>query len=103
MADSIHVPFPLMPADVPLGLDQDPLEKVIRVPHEWTVVARRCRLMDRRAEATVLHDGIETREPLDRTEEGDQSDRSELAHSGNGGEELSFRGGLIGISDRPIE
>ena len=32
MADSIHVPFPLVPTDVPLALDQDPLEKVIRVP-----------------------------------------------------------------------
>src|SRR5208282_3979825 len=103
MADSRHVALPLVPTDVPLSFDQDPLEKVVRVPHEGTVVARRCRLMDGRAEAAVLHDGIETREPLDRTEEGDQSDRSELAHAGDRGEELSFRGGLEGISDRSIE
>ena len=45
MSDSIHVPLRLVATDVPLGLDQDPLEKVIRVPHEAAVVTRRSRLM----------------------------------------------------------
>lgn len=34
MADSIHISLRLVATDVPLDLDQDPLENVIRIPHE---------------------------------------------------------------------
>ncbi len=59
--------------------------------------------MDRGAETAVLHDGIEALESIDRTEEGDQSDRGESAHSRDSGEQLSLFRGPERHPDRPVQ
>ena len=64
--DPGHVTLTLAEADVPLRLDEDPRQDQIAISDESPVVALLAGLVNGGAEPTVLNDGIQAVESLNR-------------------------------------